>query len=149
MGWTPAQRQRLATERRLLEHFFPGCVTWIDPRGDTKVEVALVTNNNRKYRLRIYLKSENSSSSDFPNSVPDMVVSDSPKPMPQWGSNGETHTLGHRDGFSKICHYRSSCWTDRSTLYEVVMKGRIWIEAYEGHLTTGKKMNYFLGEMRS
>ena len=149
MGWTPAQRQRLATERRLLEHFFPGCVTWIDPTGDTKVEVALATNNNKNYRLRIYLKNEGSSSSDFPNSVPEMVVSDSPRSMPKWGSDGETHTVGHRDGFSKICHYRSSCWTDRSTLYEVVMKGRIWIEAYEGHLTTGEKMNYFLGEMRS
>lgn len=148
MGWTPVQRQRLATEKTLLENFFPGCVTWIDPTGDTKVEVALTTNTDKKYRVRLYLKTAESSSSDFPNSLPDMVVSASPAPMPKWGSDGKTHTLGYRDGFLKICHYRSSRWTDRSTLYEVVMKGRIWIEAYEGHLKTGKDMDYFLGHMR-
>jgi hypothetical protein len=73
MPWTVAQRNRLATEKRILERFFPGRVTWIDPTGDTKVEVLLNTNNGNKYCLRIYLKSEEESSSDFPNSVPDMV----------------------------------------------------------------------------
>ena len=72
MPWTPVQRNRLATEKRVLEHFFPGKVTWIDPTGDTKVEVLLNTNNGHKYCLRIYLKSTDGSS-DFPNSVPDMV----------------------------------------------------------------------------
>ena len=73
MPWTPAQRSRLSTEKRILEHFFPGRVTWIEPTGDTKVEISLNTNNGNKYCLRIYLKSEEESSSDFPNSVPDMV----------------------------------------------------------------------------
>ena len=72
MPWTPAQRNRLATEKRVLEHFFSDKVTWIDPTGDTKVEVLLNTNNGHKYCLRIYLKSVNGTS-DFPNSVPDMV----------------------------------------------------------------------------
>ena len=67
--------------------------------------------------------------------------------MPRWGADGDKHTLGYRDNFLQICHYRESCWTDRSTLYEVVMKGRIWLEAYEAHLKTGKCMSTFLGEM--
>ncbi|XP_028404882.1 uncharacterized protein LOC114527436 [Dendronephthya gigantea] len=149
MPWTPAQRTRLVTEKRILEQFFPGRVQWIDPQGDTKVEVSLNTNNGNKYRLRIYLKAADSSSSDFPNSVPDMVVCSSPKPMPKWGADGKKHTLGYRDNFVKICHYRTSRWTDRSTLYEVVMKGRVWLEAYEGHLMTGKCLSEFLGEMRN
>jgi tRNA A37 threonylcarbamoyladenosine synthetase subunit TsaC/SUA5/YrdC len=73
MPWTPSQRNRLVTEKRILEHFFPGRVTWVDPKGDTKIEVFLNTNNGNKYCLRIYLKSIGESSSDFPNSVPDMV----------------------------------------------------------------------------
>ena len=145
MGWTQAQRQRLAVEKAVLEKYFPGRVKWIDPTGDTKVEVGFNTNNGNGYRLRIYLHKD--SNSDFPNSMPDMVVADSSKPMPDWGKRSITHTLGRRDDFLQICHYHPSRWTDRSSLYEVFMKGRVWLEAYEGHLRTGENMNYFLGEM--
>ena len=73
MPWTPGQRNRLVLEKNILEKYFPGRVQWIDPQGDTKVEVSLNTNNGHRYRVRIYLKAAGSSSSDFPNSVPDMV----------------------------------------------------------------------------
>ncbi|XP_028405119.1 uncharacterized protein LOC114527618, partial [Dendronephthya gigantea] len=140
--WSHAQRQRLAAEKSVLEHYFPGCVRWIDPTDNTKVEITLKTNNDNEYILRIYI-------GDFPNSVPDMVVVSSPNPMPDWGSSYSNHTLTRRDGYLRICHYHYSQWTDRSSLYEVVMKGRVWLEAYEGHLRTGQPMNYFLREMES
>ena len=142
MPWSEAQRNRLAAEKSVLDHYFSGCVKWIDPAGDTKVEVNLKTNNDNRYTVRIYI-------GNFPNSVPDMVVVNSPKPMPDWGCSDSAHTLGKRDGYLQICHYHDSQWTDRSSLYEVVMKGRVWLEAYEGHLRTGKPMNYFLREMTS
>ncbi|XP_028405197.1 uncharacterized protein LOC114527689 [Dendronephthya gigantea] len=138
MPWSEAQRNRLAAEKSVLDHFFPGSVKWIDPTGDTKVEINLKTNNDNEYTLRVYI-------GDFPNSIPDMVVISSPKPMPDWGFLA--HTLGKRDGYLQICHYHPSQWTDRSSLYEVIMKGRVWLEAYEGHLRTGKPMSYFLREM--
>ena len=137
MPWSEAQRHRLAAEKSILDHYFSGCVKWIDPTGDTKVEVNLKTNNDNRYTVRLYI-------GDFPNSVPDMVVISSPKPMPNWGSSAAAYTLGKRDGYLKICHYHYSHWTDRSTLYAVVMKGRIWLEAYEGYLRTGQPINYFL-----
>ena len=142
MPWSEAQRKRLAAEKAVLDHYFPGCVKWIDPTGDTKVEVKLKTNNDNQYTLRIYI-------GDFPNSVPVMVVVSSPKPMPDWNVSVTNHTLGERDGYLKICHYHDSQWTDRSSLYEVFMKGRVWLEAYEGHLRTKKSMSYFLREMGS
>ena len=140
MPWTQAQRKRLAAEKSVLEHYFPGCVKWIDPTGDTKVEVALKTNNVNEYTLRVYVE-------NFPNAVPDLVVVSSPKPMPDWGYSSVSHTLGTRDGYLRICHYHDSQWTDRSSLYEVIMKGRVWLEAYEGHIRTGQPMSYFLREM--
>ena len=142
MPWSQAQRQRLAAEKSVLEHYFSGCVKWIDPASDTKVEVTLKTNNDNRYTLRIYI-------GDFPSSIPDMVVVSSPKPMPgAWKSgSADNHTLSQRDGYLRICHYHSSQWNDRSSLYEVVMKGRVWLEAYEGHLRTGQPMSYFLREM--
>ena len=112
----------------------------INPTGDTKVEVTLKTNNGNKYTLRIYI-------GNFPNAIPDMVVVSSPKPMPVWGVSIANHTLSVRDGYLRICHYQDSQWTDRSSLYEVVRKGRVWLEAYEGHIRTGQPMNYFLREM--
>ena len=143
MVWSEAQKNRLAAEKSVLDHYFPGKVKWIDPTGDTKVDVTLNTNNDKKYTLRIYIE-------DFPNSVPDMVVVGSPKPMPSsedWDGSFSNHTLVKRDGYLRICHYHSSQWTDRSSLYEVIMKGRVWLEAYEGHLRTEKPMSYFLREM--
>ena len=142
MPWSQAQRERLAAEKSVLDRYFPGCVKWIDPTGDTKVEVALKTNNDNEYTLRIYI-------GNFPNSIPEMVVVSSPKRMPDWENSAVTHTLSKRDGYLQICHWHSSHWTDRISLHEVVMKGRLWLEAYEGHIRTGQPMSYFLREMVS
>ena len=142
MPWSEAQRNRLAAEKAVLDQYLPGSVKWIDPTGKTKVEVTLKTNNDNQYTLRIYI-------GNFPNSVPDMVVVSSPKPMPDWEESSITHTLSKHDGFLRICHYHDSQWTPRSSLIEVIMKGRVWLEAYEGHLRTEKPMDYFLREMES
>ncbi|XP_028405193.1 uncharacterized protein LOC114527685 [Dendronephthya gigantea] len=112
MPWRPSQQNRLVTEKSILEKFFPGRVQWIEPQGDTKVEVSLNTNNDHQYRVRIYLND------DFPNSLPDM-----------------------------ICHSNAPHWTDRDTLYKVVMKGRLWLEAYEAYLETGACLSEYLVEM--
>lgn len=140
MPWSPVQRHRILIERNILDIYFPGKVTWL--QGQTKVEVRMTTNNDNEYCLRVYL------AEDFPNSVPEMVVTQSPKPMPNWENNGETHTLKRRDGFVRICHYRASNWSDENTLYQVFLKGRLWLEAYEGHLRTSKPMDYFLRDMQ-
>ena len=142
MPWTPDQRQRLVVEKDILEKYFPGKVEWVDPTGDTKVDVTMITNSNQTYRLRVYVPR------DFPNSLPIMAVKSSPNPMPNWGSCASTHTLGQTsEGFLVICHYRSENWNAEHTFYEIFMKGRLWLEAYEGHLSTGKTVDYFLGHM--
>jgi hypothetical protein len=143
MPWTPDQRQRLALEKDILEKYFPGKVEWVDPTGITKVDVTMITNSNQTYCLRLYVPS------DFPNSLPIMVVRSSPLAMPNWGTNAATHTLGRNyEGFLVICHYRSEHWNGEHTFYEIFMKGRLWLEAYEGHLTTGQKVDFYLGHMR-
>jgi hypothetical protein len=140
MAWSPAQRQRILVERDILSVYFPDRVTWL--HGQTKVEIRMTTNNDNEYCLRVYLPA------DFPNSVPDMVVKQSPQPMPNWENNGQTHTLTRRDGFLRICHYRASRWSSDNTLYQVFMKGRLWLEAYEAHLRTSQPLDDFLGDMQ-
>ena len=142
MPWTPAQQHRLAAEKDILDKYFPGKVQWIDPRDNTRIEVTMTSNSNKVYCIRAYVPG------DYPNSLPDMVVCRSPIPMPlQWGISGKSHTLGVRDNCLKICHYYAPRWNPQHTFYEIFVKGRVWLEAYEGHLATGRNIDYYLGHM--
>lgn len=120
--------------------------------GSTIVEARATCTNSKEYTLRVYLPS------DFPNSCPDMVVK---PPSSTWFSyylrkkdgskmddtSGSDHTLEGRDGYTKICHFRSCLWKSDYTIYQVIMKGLIWLEAYEAHLRTGRPLGSFLKEM--
>ena len=120
MPWTPDQRQRLAIEKEILDRYFPGKVEWVDPTGNTKVDVTMTTNSNQTYCLCLHVPN------DFPNSLPIMVVKASPNPMPNWGESTATHTFGrNREGFLVICHHRSERWNCEHTFYEVFVKGRL------------------------
>lgn len=148
MPWSPNQRQRLALEKHLMEKYFGNKVSWIDPTGETKVEVKVICSNDKRYTLRVYLPT------DYPNSCPQMIVS-SPSSCLRTrdGSaldSGSTayHVLSSKHGCTQICHFRSDLWRSENTLYQVVMKGMIWLEAYEAHLRTGQNMDKFLQEMR-
>ena len=147
MVWSPSQRTRLAIEKEKLEHYFRLGVTWIDPQHETKVEVFLKSNSDKEYKLRIYIPV------DFPNSCPVLVVVSPPKLLLKNGlrlpqMDDSFHTLEDTHGFHRICHFYPPDWTGDITLYQIFMKGRLWIEAYEAHLETGKDMDVFLGEQK-
>ena len=38
-------------------------------------------------------------------------------------------------------------WSNDNSLYQVLMKGRIWLEAYEIHLRTGEDLEKYLAHM--
>lgn len=143
MPWTVDQCHRLAVEKEILERYFSGNVNWIDPTGNAKVEVTMTTNSNQVYCLRLYVPR------DFPNSLPTLVVRSSPQPMPNWAATHASHTLGHVEGYMVICHYHESHWNAEHTFYEVFVKGRVWLEAYEGHVATGNPMDFYLGHMKA
>lgn len=146
MPWSAVQQNRLAVEKSLLESYFRNRVTWIDPGHQTKVEVRVTCSNDKQYTLRVYLPS------DFPNSCPNMVVKTSSKLRARNGHlleeyPGDNH-LGYTiDGYTGICHFRPNWWKGENTLYQVFMKGLIWLEAYEAHLRTGQPLSQYLSEM--
>ena len=146
MPWTATQQQRLAFEKSLLDKYFRNRVTWIDPTGDTKIEVQVTCSNDQQYILRVYLPS------DFPNSVPPMIVK-TPWMTTLKKRDGRElegvadHTYGVRDGCTQICHFKPGLWKDNNTLYQVFMKGLIWLEAYQAHLRTGQPLKVYLAEM--
>ncbi|CAH3029843.1 unnamed protein product, partial [Porites evermanni] len=148
MPWSATQQKRLGFEKNLLEKYFRNIVTWIDPTGNTRVEVRVTCTNDKQYTLRVYLPS------DYPSSCPEMIVSYPSSCLRRRdgslmsGMSGADHILGIRDGCTKICHFDSSLWKDDNTLYQIVMKGLIWLEAYEAHLRTGHSLNRYLQEIR-
>lgn len=147
MGWSLTQQQRLLTEKNILKKYFPA-FEWknaTDP-SSTKVEGYVKSNSGNLYKLRVYVPA------DFPNSRPSMVVI-APSPLRGYGSknfveygvSGVMHTLAPIDGYATICHYKN--WLPNLTIYLVVLKGRIWIEAFEGHKRTGHDLDHFLKHM--
>ena len=147
MPWSPSQQKRLAMEKSVLESYFGGRVSWINPTGDTKVEVQMTCSNDKRYTLRVYLPA------DFPSSCPTMIVSNPSTFLKKRngilmkGSSGDDHTYGSKDGCTVICHFNPGLWRGDNTLYQIFMKGLIWLEAYEAHLRTGHPLSRYLEEM--
>ena len=147
MPWSQVQRKRLGFEKTLLENYFRNRVTWISPGDQTKVEVRVTCTSNKQYTLRVYLPH------DFPNSCPKMVVKTSSKLKAANGQlleeyPGDNHVGYTVGGYTGICHFRPNLWKSDNTLYQVVMKGLIWLEAYEAHLRTGQPLSQYLNEMK-
>ncbi|WP_265263088.1 hypothetical protein [Spirulina subsalsa] len=81
-----------------------------------------------------------------------VVVSPSPlrgflgQDMKAYETSSMMHTLSPDTyGYVQICHYRD--WLPNLTLYKVVLKGRLWLEALEAHKRTGQPIDHFLPHM--
>jgi hypothetical protein len=151
MSWSNEQMNRLALERDILQRSFPAVAwEWFDPKAPqrARVEGILHTNSSQKYRIRI------AGLQGFPASCPDLFVI-SPMPLrdragkAMTGVSATMHTLEGSGGATKICHFQQSLWLPQNTLYQVVIKGRIWLEAYDAHLRTGEPLDRYLRHMTS
>jgi hypothetical protein len=148
MSWSNYQLRRLQHEKEILAKYFSGRVQWLKVCGRPKVQVRLTSNSNRNYTLGVLL------SDDFPHSCPRLLV-ESPSFLPQRNGTAlphnsqEFHTLADPSGFVSVCHFTPQFWTNENTLYQVFMKGRLWIEGYEGHLSTGRNMDFYLGHQNT
>lgn len=105
------------------------------------LKIAAVTNSKNIYTLQIDLDV-------FPESMPKVFVTRMLK-----SKNGtnldspshEMHTLASEHGYTRICHYGNTSWGPNVTLNKVYLKCRVWLEAYEEHLKTGKAIADYLG----
>lgn len=148
-NWSLTQQSRLSMEKDILDSELND-VTWLDPivAGKTRVEWKMWTNNKQKFTLRVYIPEK------FPDKCPNLVVSSSPygSPLKTKGNDGpfmngtsrEDHTHEAYDGCTQICHFSPSKWSNVNTLYQVLMKGRIWLEAYELRRTSGGYLDQYL-----
>ena len=78
----------------------------------------------RIYKLRVYLNDE-----DF-NIVPDLVVCESPEPMPNGPDWNGSHDTIH--GYLRICHWNPVAWSKKYLIFHVSLQTKRRIIQYLG-----------------
>lgn len=143
--WTHKQRYRLAAEKLLLDRYMaqfrfysPVVNTYIE--GEQQSSVL-----GRKYTLRLQLPAA------FPDQKPSLIVQ-TPERLVTRDPSVTVNSLGgcHRfhtdtnspEGRIRICHTMG--WDASRTCVQVLLKGIIWIDAYEMYLNTGEPLSTIL-----
>ena len=139
--------RRLDIEQQLLrKHFGPTFRFQGKPGQDDWGAIGrLRTNSANEYVVFVELQG-------FPDSPPAAWVVDPILSRPSGqhlpAGSHSMHTRGVTDhGHVEVCHYADCNWEPSVTLYKVVLKVRIWLEAYEAYLRTGKKIDQYLAAM--
>jgi hypothetical protein len=145
------QYQRLLLENQILhqEGFTQFSVYPDHSTGRHYVAGYTNSNSGRTYRLYISIPA------GYPQQRPMMYITD---PLPLLMRDGtlisalgvahNMHTLAPSDnGMVQICHWRDDRWHAGILLHKVILKGLIWIEAYEQHLATGRPLADFVRTM--
>ena len=144
MAWSIEQQNRLNKEWEILQKYFPD-FQFKQYGNNACFEGWMKTNQKVQYQLRLYIPS------DLPNSVPEVVILH-PNPVTDYygrrlidySHSATMHLLSPKDGYPKICTYKSTYWNPNRTFYNVLMKVRIWLEALEGHKSTGNPLDFYL-----
>lgn len=142
-----AQHERIALELDVLDRTFAE-VDIFELNGSFCVEVGLSTNSGTLYAVRVVLPD------DYPNSMPralivhPSVLRDAHgRDLSTIGGSHTMHVLAGEQGMTVVCHYHPARWFANATLYKVILKVRIWLEAYECHLRTGRPIDALLHSM--
>ena len=136
------ERRRFEIERKVLaEHLGENLFKFFNVNSkDTYVEMCARTNRGNIYTLHAEL-------ANFPFDIPRVYVK---RMLADRDGNaldtpsGAMHVLASKNGWTRICHYGSSSWTPRVSIFKVFMKCRLWLEMYELHLQTGRPIDFYL-----
>lgn len=143
------QTTRLELEKRLLRERFPKFAIQ-NPDGPAGgVLGSMRSNSGTEYVIWLELRS-------FPHTAPGMFIL-SPKPLLTYEGRDLTAVspsvdmhllLPDAHGHPQICHYNDQYWHPNISLFKILMKARLWLEAYEQHRQRGLRIDAYLGHMR-
>jgi hypothetical protein len=139
--WSADQRYRIAFEENLLneqgfDHFAFEAPT---EAAITTVRGTHRSTSGKAYHLAVWLGQH------YPSRMPGLYVL-APEPligyggkrMVDYGLSHAMHTWATEWGsYVKICHCKAEFWSAAVVLVEVLLKGTLWLEAYEAHCRTG------------
>lgn len=136
--------QRLQFETSILERYFSKKYKFENLfLPNELLDVGIKTQSGKVYRVNIRLES------DYPNSLPEVYLV-YPLPLRKFdgseinGASHFMHTLSNDGNKIQICHFKRENWNPNQSLFKILIKVRIWLEAYEGHLRTGKNIDDYL-----
>ena len=144
--WSRAQQHRLALERQILAQELPQFYFY-NMTGDTYIEGWQNTaSGGKNYQLKLVLGCH------YPDEMPKLYVTyphtlitnEIWVTLNEKGTSHFFHTLSNGpSGCVQICHTKTELWNSTMTCVAVLMKGIIWLEAYEAHLRTGRDLCEF------
>lgn len=136
-----AKRKKI--EETILEKFFPRKFQFNNvDQPDECLNVGIKTQSGKVYQIKIELKGYPLLKPDAYIIYPESLKDYSGKPLTT--VSHQLHLLLPKNGAPQICHYKPVAWNQNITLYKVILKCRVWLEAYEGHLQAGKPIDDFL-----
>lgn len=146
--WDSFQVQRLTFEEGLLKENHPNCEF---TRGETWAIVKIWHNiAGSWYLLRVYVPGT------YPDERPKVFV-EYPSPLPAYAAGKKIsdyapshnfHVLSTSgNGEVQICHFSDDAWDAAKTIHLVVLKAKLWLQAYgEHHLRTGQPICDFFND---
>lgn len=137
----------MEAEIEAVKHQFGPFIFEHDGTQYTRATGHLASNSDTQYSILVELK-------DFPDQLPEVFVIDpvlrhvNGYPLSDMGGNQSFHLLRPSVlGHAHICHFPKRMWRPSITLRHVLMKIRLWIEAYEEHHRTGRPIDTFLAHV--
>ena len=105
------------------------------------LKMVVVTLSNNTYCLLAELKS-------YPEKMPDLYVLEELKMRDgkKMGLSSAMHCLGTANGRTRICYGNTSHWRPDTHLYDLYIKGKLWLEAYDYYMKTGTPIRDILIE---
>lgn len=86
----------------------------------------------------------------YVNSPPFLFNFDYTKTIASIGTSHAFHTLQNGPGGCiQICHFKPETWDSSRTCVGALLKGILWCEAYDVHLTTGKDIAEILSQWKN
>ena len=148
--WDDFQTTRLEFEKARLIEDHPNCEFYLG----NYVAIARIWHNvgGSWYRLRVEVPST------YPDQKPSVYI-EVPVPLPSYrygrniseeGPSHNYHTLTPSDkGEVQICHFSPDHWDATKSIHLVVLKAKLWLQAYaEHHLKTGEPICAFFNDCR-
>lgn len=135
-------QERFQMEDAVLAHYLPRNMFRFRDMDTSSpyLQAGVVTNDGTPYVLHFRL-------AGFPANKPQVYVEEMLRTRsgaPMDSPSPSNHTLSPWNGWTQLCHYNGSCWTNDVSLWKVYLKCRLWLEMYRAHLRTGKTMEYYL-----
>lgn len=140
-------QERFEMEDRVLAYYLPRNMFRFRDMNTSSpyLQAGVVTNDGACYVLHFKLNG-------FPYTKPEVYVEEMLRTKSGELMNlasSTNHTLSSWNGWTQLCHYNSTCWTNDVSLWKVYLKCRLWLEMYRAHLRTGKTMEYYLNHQHN